>query len=118
MIKLLFIALFQAAMLAGGQVLLKLGMQRIEAFTWTWPCILHDVLLNGWLLIGAVLLIAANLFWLWMLNKYPFSIIYPLTSTGIVFGMLAGMLIFHEPVNWLQWAGVVLIMGGCYCIAR
>lgn len=112
------IALFQAALLVGGQVLLKLGMQHIDTFSWTWHCILHDVLLNGWLLVGVVLLIAANLFWLWMLNKYPFSLIYPLTSTGFVLGMLAGMAVFGEPVDWLQWLGVALIMGGCWCIVK
>ena len=52
------------------------------------------------------------------LNKYPFSQIYPLTSLGFIFGMFSGMLIFHEQVGYLQWIGVILVMVGCYCIAK
>ena len=55
-------------MLVGGQVLLKLGMQDMGEFLWTWDYILHNVLLNGWLLLGVLLLIAANVFWLWLLK--------------------------------------------------
>lgn len=105
-------------MMVGGQVLLKFGMQRLGAWQWTWQCMLHGVLLNPGLLVGAVLLIVTNLLWLYMLKIYPFSTIYPLTSLGFVFGMLSGMLIFHETVNWWQWVGVVFVLIGCYCIAR
>lgn len=110
--------LLQTSMLVGGQVLLKLGMQDMGEFLWTWDYILHNVLLNGWLLLGVLLLIAANVFWLWLLKMYPFSIIYPLTSIGFVFGMLCSVLIFHEPVHAMQWVGVILVMAGCYFIAK
>ena len=108
----------QTASLAGGQVLLKLGMQNMPAFQWTWNYILHQVLLNGYLLIGVVLLIGANLYWLWLLKVYPFSVIYPLTSLGFVLGMLAGMLVFGESVSLVQWLGVAVIMAGCFMIAK
>ena len=108
----------QTASLAGGQVLLKLGMQNMPAFQWTWNYILHQVLLNGYLLIGVVLLIGANLYWLWLLKVYPFSVIYPLTSLGFVLGMLAGMLVFGESVSLVQWLGVAVIMAGGFMIAK
>lgn len=110
--------LLQTASLAGGQVLLKLGMKDLPAFQWTWDYILHHVLLNGYLLIGAVLLVVANLYWLWLLKVYPFSVIYPLTSLGFALGMLAGVLVFGESVSLVQWLGVVVIMAGCFMIAK
>ena len=45
-------------------------------------------------------------------------LIYPLTSLGFVFGMLSGVFIFHETVGYLQWIGVVMVMLGCYFIAK
>ena len=64
-----------------------------------------------------VFLVAANLFWLWLLKMFPFSLIYPLTSLGFIFGMLSGMFIFHETVTFTQWIGAFMVMGGCYFIA-
>ena len=110
--------LLQTAMLAGGQVLLKLGMNDMDPFTWKWHYILHQVLMNGYFLIGLVLLIGANLYWLWLLKVYPFSIIYPLTSLGFALGMLAGLVVFGETVTLIQWLGVVVITAGCFMIAH
>jgi undecaprenyl phosphate-alpha-L-ara4N flippase subunit ArnE len=115
--KSLLLMLFQTSLLVGGQVFFKLGMQGIDSIIWSWDFILHHILLNIWLLVGVAFLVAANLFWLWLLKMYPFSVIYPLTSLGFVFGMLSGMLIFHETVTITQWIGVVMVMGGCYFIA-
>ena len=108
--------LIQTSMMVFGQVFFKLGMQALVNFTWTWHCIWHQILLNGWVLLGVTLLILANLFWLYLLKIYPFSVIYPLTSLGFALGMLVGWLIFHETVDWLQWFGVILIIGGCFLI--
>ena len=77
-----------------------------------------EVILNIWMMLAVVFLIGANLFWMWLLNKYPFSQIYPLTSLGFVFGMLSGVFIFHESVGYMQWIGVLMVILGCYFIAK
>ena len=118
MVTMILLMLLQTAMLVFGQVFLKLGMRDMGAWQWTASYIWHEVILNAWLLAGVVLLVAANLFWLWLLNRFPFSLIYPLTSLGFVFGMLAGVFIFHENVGIMQWAGVVMVILGCYFIAK
>jgi undecaprenyl phosphate-alpha-L-ara4N flippase subunit ArnE len=43
---------------------------------------------------------------------------YPLVSLSYVFGMIAAMVFFNEPVNLTKWIGVLLIMLGCYFIAK
>ncbi|MBO4454809.1 MAG: EamA family transporter [Paludibacteraceae bacterium] len=118
MVVMILWMLLQTAMLVLGQVALKLGMRDMPAWEWSWSYVWHEVILNAWLMLAIVLLVAANLFWLWLLNKYPFSQIYPLTSLGFVFGMLSGVFIFHETVNVLQWVGAVMVMLGCYFIAK
>lgn len=117
MITMVLLMLLQTAMLVFSQVALKLAMKGLE-WQWSWSFIWHNVLLNAWLMFAIVLMIAANLFWLWLLNKYPFSQIYPLTSLGFVFGVLSGLLIFHEQVGFMQWLGVVMVIAGCFCIAK
>ena len=117
-IKLITTAFIQAAMMVGGQLLLKLGMVKIQNFVWTWDCLFHQIFLNWGLIIGVILLVVTNLLWLYMLKVYPFSIIYPLTSIGFVLGMLGGMWLFGEQVIWTQWIGVVLIMAGCWFIVK
>lgn len=110
--------LLQTAMLVLGQVFLKLGMRDMGEWQWTCSYIWHEVILNIWMILAVVFLIGANLFWMWLLNKYPFSQIYPLTSLGFVFGMLSGTFIFHETVGYMQWIGVLMVILGCYFIAK
>jgi drug/metabolite transporter (DMT)-like permease len=43
---------------------------------------------------------------------------YPLVSLSYVFGMIAAIVFFHETVDIVKWLGVLLIMAGCYLIAR
>lgn len=118
MVTMIVLMLIQTAMLVLGQVFLKLGMRDMGEWQWTCSYIWHEVILNIWLMSAVVLLIAANLFWMWLLNKYPFSQIYPLTSLGFVFGMLSGAFIFHESVGYMQWIGVLMVILGCYFIAK
>lgn len=118
MLTMILYMLLQTSMLVFGQVFLKLGMARMGAWEWSWTYVWNEVILNIWFLLGLILLIGANLFWLWLLDKFPFSQIYPLTSLGFIFGMLSGMFIFHETVGYMQWIGAVMVMLGCYFIAK
>jgi len=118
MVQLLIFMLIQQAMAVLGQLLLKMGMADAGTFAWTAEFWGKHVFLNLWLQVGLWLLIVANVFWLWILNKYPFSIVYPLTSLGFIFSVISGMIIFHEIVTPMHWIGVVLIMAGCLCIAH
>ena len=117
-IKLFFIMLFQTAVQALSQVTLKMGMQSIHNFTWTWNCFYHQIFLNGWLLLGILLIIIANVIWFLVLKFFPLTYAYPLTALGFVFGMIAGIFILHETVIWTQWVGVALIVSGCFFLLR
>ena len=112
---LLLFILVQQAMSVVGQLLLKMGMAAESPFTWTWRNVGH-LFVNIYLQSGLWLLIAANVFWLWLLNRYAFSLVYPLTSLGFIFSVISGMIIFHEHVSPVHWIGVVFIMIGCFLI--
>lgn len=118
MLTLVLLVLLQTAMMVAGQVMLKLGLIRMGDFAWTRACIVDGVLLNAWMWGAVILLVAANLFWLYLLKFYPYSVAYPLTSVGFVMALVTGLFIFHEPVTAVQWAGAMLVMIGCYLIAK
>ena len=118
MFRLIIYMIFQTVTLVAGQVLLKLGMNLYPSWEFTRQCIVHQVLPNWYLWVALLLIIGGNILWIWILKVYPFSLAYPLTSLGFIASLLLGMFIFHEPVNWVQWIGVVLIMGGCFCIVK
>lgn len=115
---LLLLALLQSVLLCGGQVLLKISLQHMGAFGWTRDFWVNSIFLNWWWLGCGLCFLSAGLLWMYIVKNYPFSMAYPLTSLTYVFGMVAAMLVFHEPVNWMQWGGILLIMAGCYLVTR
>ena len=88
--RLLLISVIQSVLLCGGQVLLKLAMQRAGAFSWSLDFLTRN-LTNWWLLACGICYGAATLLWLY---------------------------IIHEEVPLVRWIGVLLIMSGCVLIAK
>ncbi len=115
--SLLPLAIIQSLLLAGGQVLLKLALERMEPFGWNWH--FWGALLTNWHFALCGLFYGAGTFlWFYIIKHFPFSMAYPMVSLSYVFGMVAAMLVFHEEVSITKWAGVLLIMAGCYLIAK
>lgn len=116
--ELILLSLIQSLLLCGGQVLLKIAMQKMGPFGWTKAFWVDSILLNWWWLGCGLAFLSAALLWMYILKNFPFSIAYPLTSLTYIFGMIAAIFFFHETITLTQWLGIVLIMGGCYFVAR
>ena len=114
---LLVLAVIQSLLLAGGQVLLKFVLGRMLPFAMTidfWK----SVFMNWQFAACGLCYGAGSLLWFYIVKNYPFSMAYPLVSLSYVFGMIAAIVFFHETVDVWKWIGVLLIMAGCYFIAR
>lgn len=114
---LLLLAIIQSMLLAGGQVLLKFGLARMLPFGMNlefWK----SVFVNWQFAACGLCYGAGSILWFYIVKNYPFSMAYPLVSLSYVFGMVAAIVFFHEPVEWTKWVGVLLIMAGCYLIAK
>ena len=116
-IPLLLLALVQSSLLSGGQVLLKFALNRMLPFSWS-LAFWKSVFVNWQFAACGVCYGAGSLLWFHIIKNYPFSMAYPLVSLSYVFGMVAAIVFFHESVEWTKWLGVILIMGGCYFIAK
>jgi len=114
---LLPLAIIQSLLLAGGQVFLKLALGRMEPFGWNWE--FWGSLLRNWhFALCGLLYGAGTVLWFYIIKHFPFSMAYPMVSLSYVFGMIAAMLVFHEEISLTRWGGVLLIMAGCYLIAK
>ena len=82
--KVLGLVSLQTIFLSGGQVLLKLAMEKMTKFEWTWAYF-KSVLTNWWFLACGISFGVATVLWLYILKKFPFSQAYPLTSLSFVF---------------------------------
>ena len=114
---LFLLAIVQSLLLAGGQVLLKFALARMLPFSMTldfWK----SVFVNWQFAACGRCDAAGSILWCHIIKHYPFSMAYPLVSLSYVFGMIAAIIFFHEHVDLLKWIGVLLIMAGCYLIAR
>ncbi len=117
MFRLLILSLMQSALLAGGQVFLKVAMQRAPKFSFTWP-IIRNYLTNWPFLYCGICMGAASLLWFYILKHYEFSVAYPLVSFSYVFGMIASVVVFHEVVPVTRWIGLALIVSGTFLLLR
>ena len=115
--RLLLISIVQSILLCSGQVLLKLALQRMGAFSWTLDFFSRN-LTNWWFLACGICYGCATALWLYIIKNFPFSMAYPMVSLSYIFGMFAAILVFHEQVPLSRWAGVLLIMAGCVLIAK
>lgn len=110
-------ALIQSAILALGQVFLKIALTKMEPFGWTFS-FWKSVLLNWQFALSGICFGTASLLWMYIIKHFPLSMAYPLISLSYIFGMLAAIYIFHENVNINKWIGVLLIMIGCIIVSK
>ena len=107
----------QSCLLAMGQVMLKLALQRMPTPAATWQCV-REILTNWQFAACGVCYLSASLLWMYIVKTYPLSQSYPMVSLSFVFGMIAAILVFREVVNLQQWIGMTLIIIGCVLIAK
>ena len=111
------LAVVQSLLLAAGQVLLKFALARMLPFSMS-LAFWKSVFVNWQFAACGICYGAGSLLWFYILKHFPFSMAYQMVSLSYVFGMIAAVVFFHEPVSLTKWLGVLLIMAGCYFIAR
>lgn len=114
---LIILAIIQSLLLASGQVFLKLALVRMSPFAWEWS-FFKELLVNWQFALCGLCYGSGSLLWMYIVKHFPFSQAYPMVSLSYVFGMVAASIVFHEEVSPGKWLGVLLIMAGCYLIAR
>ena len=110
-----FLLLLNIIMLVAGQVLFKLGLEKMGGVA----------LANSWkamfvphIIAGLVLYALATLVWFVILSRMPLSTAYPIQSLAYVLGMVIALLIFNEPVSLTKWVGAGVIIIGVILVSK
>jgi len=119
---LVLFVLLSVLLSAGSQVLLKIGMTGEgvkSALTDTKDPlrILLAIAHSPWVLLGLGCFGLSALVWLFVLAKIPLSSAYPFVALGIAITVVAGRLMFGEPISALKLIGVCVILAGIATVA-
>ena len=104
-----------------GQLLLKQGMVQMGALQLSpsaVPSILLRMATSPYVIGGLLVYGTGTFFWLIVLNRVPLSYSYPFISLGIVLGLFSAWALFHESIPPMRWVGMLIIVAGCFVVAR
>ena len=121
-LELVLFILCSVLLSAGSQVLLKIGMCAPEVRAALSDAdrplrIAMTIISSPSILVGLSCFGLSALVWLFVLSKIPLSTAYPFVALGIVITVVAGKLMFGEPITLLKLIGVILIVAGVSTVA-
>lgn len=105
------------AMGAVGQILLKVGANRLNNITLTINGLL-SIAKNYYILFGLVLFGTSFLLWVKVLTRNDLSYVYPMVSLSYVIIILASRFLFNEPFTTNKIVGIAAIIGGVFIINK
>ncbi len=121
MVKVVLLSFFTTFLITTGQVLWKIGLQKIGGFYLPEKSIIQNffrIILNEWIFSGFIVYAIATGFFMWLLSKYEISLVIPISSVAFIYSLIAGHLLFNEQVTVWRLAGVLLIIGGVVMVVR
>ncbi len=116
-----FLVLFSVVMGATGQVILKIGADKLGSLFISSQNIFQDllrILKTPQVLIALAFYAAGALTWIKALTKENLSYVYPMVGLSYVLVMLYSYFLFKEPITLNKFIGVILIIGGVIFINR
>jgi drug/metabolite transporter (DMT)-like permease len=102
---------------AAGDSMLSHGMKQAGAVSLRHPLGLILAVLNPWVAVGIVLLLAFFACYTTALSWADLTYVLPATSLGYVLLALIARFVLHEQVSPLRWLGIALISGGVGFVA-
>lgn len=108
------IVLLNVIFLVIGQLLFKLGLDRIGVLTFS---NMITVFLSPWIWAGLLLYVFATLLWFAALSRANLNAVYPLQSLSYLIGLAASVFVLHETVSPMRWIGTMVILLGVVLVS-
>ena len=120
-IRMIFLVLLSVALSSGSQIILKKGMmlpsvQAALSGGDVWKIIL-TVGLSAPIILGLFCFALSAISWLFVLSRIPLSTAYPFVALGILVTVVAGGVLFGEPITTSKSLGVGSIILGIILVA-
>ena len=105
-----------------GQILMKYGMGQIGEITTMrqlldldliFKMVTNPFIVGGVLCFGSMIII-----WLAAMSTLDISFMYPMASLVYVLTAIVAMIFLHEHISLAHWAGLFLIVGGCFLVGN
>ena len=77
-----------------------------------------DIFTNKFIILGIILYAISVFLWLGAMSTLDVSFMYPLLSLGYVITAIFAFAFIGENVTLLRWAGIVVIIAGCFMITK
>lgn len=122
MVFALTLVLICVFLLAIGQLVMKVGMGQVGEIATARQLFNLDTLFrmftNPYVLTGILLYGISLVLWLGAMSTLNLSLMYPLASLAYVVAAIIAFIFLKEDVTLLRWAGILVIVGGCFLITR
>src|SRR5262249_25468022 len=102
---------------AAGDSMLSHGMKQVGEISLNHLSSVFVALLNPWVAIGIVLLLAFFATYMNALSWADLTYVLPATSLGYVLLALIARFALHEQISPMRWVGIALISGGVGFVA-
>ncbi len=112
-----FLIFFQVCINTTAQLFLKNGAKYINFSQSLWE-IFISMLLNINIWIGGAIFIVSFLLWIYLLNQFELSFLYPFGSLSFVLAAVGGWFFFEEDINFYRILGILLVFIGVVFIAK
>ena len=105
-----------------GQLLMKYGMQQVGEITSMQQLLnlntIFSIFTNLYVLGGILCFVLQLVMWLGAMSTLDISFMYPMASLVYVLTAIVAMIFLHEHVSLAHWAGIFLIVGGCFLVGN
>ena len=98
---------------AGGQLMLKHGMQiATNKQKHAGGSLVIGAATSPWVWLGLAVFGISAIVWLVVLSRVPLSLAYPFNALGYLVILTASIVLLHERANLFTWAGTTLVVAG------
>jgi multidrug transporter EmrE-like cation transporter len=98
---------------AGGQLMLKNGMQlATNRHKSAGGSLVVAAATSPWVWLGLAVFGISAVVWLVVLSRVPLSLAYPFNALGYIVILTASIVLLHEHANLMTWAGTTLVVSG------
>ena len=116
----LLLVLLSCVLTATGQVAFKFGMKKFETIEFSSsniPGILYQVMCSPVIIFGFAAFGLGAVLWLFVLAKMELSYAVPLASVTYILVLVAGIILFKEPMSTAKLIGTGLVAGGVVALS-
>lgn len=107
---------------AAGQLTMKIGIGQIGEIVTIQqllsPGMLFRIFTNPYVITGVSCYAVSVILWLGAMSTLDVSLMYPLASLAYVVVAIIAFIFLKEDISLLRWAGILLVMGGCFLITQ